>query len=111
MTTTLSFGWNSALPDNVESAWGARLIINMDGLVDFVPGRSDHFGDDNFLDLLQDRFPKQAMETRIRDGLFSGEFTTRTDIDVVLYDDDDIAVVANPNGSAGYLYVSAWRKP
>lgn len=109
--TTLSYGWNSALPDDVESAWGARLIINMSGLVDFVPGRSDYFGDSSFLDLLQARFPKQKMEQRIREGLFSGEFDTRTTDDVTLFEDDDIKIVANPNGSAGYLYVSAWAKP
>lgn len=109
--TALGYGWNSALPDDVVSAWGARLIINMNGLVDFVPGRSDYFGEASFLDTLQARFPKAAMERRIREGLESREFDTRSDTDVTLFEDDDIKIVANPNGSAGYLYVSAWAKP
>lgn len=30
---------------------------------------------------------------------------------VVLYEDDEVKVVANSNGSYGYLYLAAWLKP
>lgn len=111
-THSLAYGLADAVPETAPAAWGARLIINMDGYVDFPPGRMDVVGDPHaiksLLDLLGERFPPSALSERIREGLDRREFTTRTSETVTLYADADVTVVANPRGSAGYLYVAAF---
>lgn len=110
----LPYGLADEVPIDARAAWGARLIINMDGHVDLVPDRQGGIGEpDDRSELLAElnaRFPHADMVNRIRDGLRRYEFTTRTDERVTLFEDDTIMFVANPNGSCGYLYVAAWFK-
>lgn len=91
------------------TAWGARLIVNQDGYVDFVPDRQGAAGVDRpeFLDRLNDRFDLQALKTALRNLLLDGKMHTRTAETFILHKDDDIIVHADTRGSGGYCYVIA----
>jgi hypothetical protein len=111
MADQLSFGLNP--PDGVETAWGARWIIDPDGSVDQVWDRTDAIGPDDrrgsllgYLDTHVGDRPREAARTLLR----SGELSWSSDATVTLYDDDVVTVVGNPRRSFGYLYVGAWFK-
>lgn len=112
---TLGFGLRDAVPPEATAAWGARLIINMNGYVDWVHDRTDAVGDDGprtaLLDLLWDKVPGRALSEIIRGKILAGEIHTATPGDIVLFEDDDLKVVGNTHASCGYLYVAAWAKP
>lgn len=107
----LSFGCNDGLPEGVRAAWGARLIVDQGGYIDFVHDRQGHFGDDADVDPLIAWVNSGAFETaREKAGVLlrSYEMNTRKREEFVLYEDDLGRIVGNTNGSAGYLYVAAW---
>lgn len=103
------FGYK--VPENAVAAWGARLIVTQDGLVDLVPGR---YGFDRLLtsDELKtlDRYPLTQLLDDIEQQLQDGTINTRVAEEIVFYDDDELCVWGNSNGSAGYFYVTAWLK-
>lgn len=106
----LAFGYRR-LPDTVRTAWGARWIINQEGYVDAVWDRTDATGDDEQRQRLLEhlRSDVQAIPQRkLADMLRSGEVSTRDDHEVVLYEDEVVTVVGNPQASAGYFYVAAY---
>ena len=100
----LDFGYNAGLPDGVKAAWGARFIFPNDLLHD----RTGIFGDTDDKKALIEWLNSGALR-KARDAAPAGLFPNETR-EVVLYDDDTGTVVANPNGSYGYLYVAAWLK-
>lgn len=106
------FGLDQAIPPTARTAWGARLIVDQTGYVDFVPDRQSSAGEDRqaFLVLLAAQFPTDALHRAISELLSSGQMSTRTAKDFTLYQSDDLQVVANTNGSAGYCYVAAWSR-
>lgn len=112
----LGFGYNAGLPDDAQAAWGARIIVTQDGAVDILWDRTDCVPEDNervrtdFLELLSGRYPNTQLRTDIADRLRSGEIKTREAAEVELYDDAEVRVVGNSNASAGYFYVTAYRK-
>lgn len=110
----LGFGYNAGLPDDAIAAWGARLIITQDGGVDMLWDRTDAVGPDTergvFLALLGSRYPQEQLRSDIKDRLRSGEIQTREAAEIVLHDDAEIRVLGNSNASAGYFYVTAYRK-
>ena len=117
MTDTLrqlGFGWRYIVPEDAQAAWGARLIVNQDGLVDFLGDRTDSVGSDEarsrLYGLLEERFPLPRLLAAIREGLVERRIRTREVADISFFEDDDIAVGGNSNASAGYFYVSAWLK-
>ncbi len=111
MTDRLRFGL--APPAGVETAWGARWIINQEGRVDEVWDRTDAIGPDarrhELLAYLGDhvgRAPHEAAGELLR----SGRLRWSAETPETLYEDDVVTVVGNPRRSFGYLYVGAWFK-
>lgn len=106
----LSFGYNAGLPEDVKAAWGARLIVDQQGYIDFVHDRQDMFGDtadkDALKAFLTEAFP--VARERASDLLKSYKMSTRDREEFVLFEDDLGKVVGNTNASAGYLYVCAF---
>lgn len=92
-----------------QSAWGARLIVNQDGHVDFVPDRQGTAGENlnEFLNRLSDEFTLDQMKTEIRELLSMGKMSTRKAAEFLIHSSDAIRVYANTNGSGGYCYVIA----
>ena len=116
MTTklNLSFGYNAGLPDSAIAAWGARFIVTQDGYVDFVWDRTDAVGDSSdreaLFDLLECRYSLDRLRADLSEGLKTRRIGTREAAEIVFYDDDDLRVVGNSNASAGYFYVTGYRK-
>lgn len=109
----LRYGYNAGIPDGVDAAWGARLIIDQSGQVDMVWDRTDCAGPDDRRRLLLDRLnggAGRAATDRLADLLRADELSTREDREVVLYEDDHLVYLANPRASAGYAYVCAYLK-
>jgi hypothetical protein len=111
MSDQLRFGLNP--PVGVETAWGARWIIDPEGRVDEVCDRTDVIGPEDrrreLLAYLNDhvgRAPHQAAGELLRSGALRWSDETT----VTLYDDEVVTVVGNPRRSFGYLYVGAWFK-
>lgn len=108
--TDLAFGYRR-LPDGVTTAWGARLIITQDGMVDQVWDRIDTCGAAEprrrLLDHLGEHV-KDAPHRQLTQLLENYELSTREDREVVLYEDDVVRVLGSPQASAGYFYVSAF---
>ncbi len=110
MPDRLRFGLNP--PADVETAWGARWIIDPEGWVDEVWDRTDAIGPDDrrreLLVYLNDhvgRAPHQAASELLRSGALRWSDETT----VTLYD-EVVTVLGNPRRSFGYLYVGAWFK-
>lgn len=108
----LPYGQDYLVPETSPGAWGARMIVDQRGHVDFVPDRQGAAGDsDRVFDALDERLPLPVLREKISNLLRSGEMQTRVAADLRLYDDDVVEVHANTNASAGYCYVTAWLKP
>jgi hypothetical protein len=111
MPDRLRFGINP--PEGVETAWGARWIIDQEGHVDEVWDRTDAIGPDDRrrerLAYLNDHVGRAAQEAAA-ELLRSGRLRWSEETTVTLYEDDVVTVVANPRRSFGYLYVGAWFK-
>jgi hypothetical protein len=109
---TLAWGLRNAIPDTATAAWGARFIIYADGGVDFVPNRTDVVGTTTrkaaLLAMLNDKLPKRALIDIISAKIKAYEISTREPNEVVLFDDGELKVVGNSNGSHGYFYVVAF---
>lgn len=92
------------------TAWGARLIVNQNGYVDFLYDRQGAAGVDrpDFLDLLNERFDLTSLKDALASLLIDGKMQTRTSEDFRIYQDDDIEVHADTRGSGGYCYVIAY---
>jgi hypothetical protein len=109
----LGFGYSRGVPEDITTAWGARLIAPNDLLHD----RQDLVADSDeakreLIAWLNGATPgkgairealkalsEQASELRYREG----EFT--------VYEDEDGIIVGNTQQSGGYVYVSGWLKP
>lgn len=75
----LPFGQDSLLPEGCLTAWGARLIVDQDGYVDFVPDRQGAAGEDRdaFFALLNERYSVPTLRDDVRALLSSGQMHTR----------------------------------
>lgn len=95
--------------EGAPTAWGARLIVDQDGYVDFVHDRQGAAGvdRDQFLDLLNAEFPISDLRGEIRTLLSDGRMNTRVGNHFVLHKTDTIVVHADTRGSGGYCYVIA----
>jgi hypothetical protein len=112
MTTaekTLAYGTRHAAEDlkTARAAWGARLIWPNDILGD----RTDTFGSEPdkklMFKLLNERAPQPDQYLHL---LLAEDIDSRSHYSMVFYEDDDIKVIASPQGSCGYLYVTAVLK-
>jgi hypothetical protein len=106
----LTFGYNAGLPEGRTVAWGARLIVNQDGRVDFVRERQSVIGADEPLQRLLDHLNANdiPIERRIADMLQRGVMRTSVTQDFTIYADGVVIVKANTNASHGYCYVVAY---
>ena len=111
MPDRLRFGINP--PAGVETAWGARWIIDQEGQVDEVWDRTDAIGPDGrrreLLAYLNDHVGRAPQETAA-ELLRRGRLRWSDEAAVLLYEDELVTVVGNPRRSFGYLYVGAWFK-
>ncbi len=97
-------GWGWFYPATAEGAFGARLIMDNCGL-SAVPGRvgwsgfsppvTEMFNEENILDLLF-KFLKEQGITGSSSDIVYGEFKS-------------FKLLATPNESYGYVYLSCWR--
>lgn len=108
MSVKLAFGLQP--PPTASCAWGARAICTQDGMVDFVPGRSDYGGEnvEEFLEVLDEVLPRMDLRVALSNRLEDGIINTREHKEHVIFDDRGIRLVANANASAGYLYMVAY---
>lgn len=104
----LAFGLRQ-IPDDVVACWGARLIWPADLLRD----RQDMVGDE----IERERLSKWLNGGALGEALAEArrladrhELAPSDDRQVTLVFDDHGTIVANPQGSHGYLYVAAWLK-
>jgi len=110
----MEFGLRHHIPEDAVCGWGARAIQN--GFeIDLLWDRQDCFAiDENAEKLLKavinERFDSILRETyrkKYNEGLLNGH----EDKLETLYEDRGIVIVANTNGSCGYVYLAAWVKP
>ena len=78
----LAFGLREEVPSDAKAAWGARLIINMAGLVDLVYERQDVWAVDEdekdaFLRTFHAVCPWTALQAIIRARILSRSIDTR----------------------------------
>lgn len=106
----LRFGLSNAVPEDVRTAWGARWIWPDDMLPDRQGFETDldDAGADAFFTWLNSG-PLMKARAEARRLASSHQLSTTENRQVTLYEDDGGIVVGNPNGSHGYLYVSAWK--
>lgn len=107
---SLRFGANALIPADVSAVWGARLIVNQDGMVDLVHDRQAFAGDESVGDVLCAKLNRSSWRSDLADMLRSRRVLTSQGEDVTVYEDDSIIVRGNTNGSYGYFYVAAWLK-
>ena len=109
----LAYGCNTALPEGVRAAWGARLIWPRD----LVHDRTHFAGDDESMKELEtwlnekgshNLSPLQVALNTL--PLESKDLRWDEDKTVTLVEDSIGIIVGNPQGSHGYLYLSAWLK-
>ena len=116
----LAFGWDRGLVPGVSAAWGARAICTQDGLVDLVVATSAA-GDPELvtktIDWLNSAPANDARGAVTVLGralkvasamLESRHLDTRKAGGAVIHQDRMGAVIADTQGSAGYLYVAAY---
>lgn len=102
--------------DQYPAGWGARLIYQevTAGGTGIVWDRTDTFGEqedkDKLLGLMNDGVMKQAMN-EARRWIATGEMHSGSDVAFDLYEGHRIKVVASPQGSYGYLYITAVLLP
>jgi hypothetical protein len=107
---SLTFGYNGGLPEGRTVAWGARLIVDQDGRVDFLHDRQSLIGADEPRRRLLDYLNANdiPIERRIADMLRRGTMRTSVAQDFTVYVDGVVIVKANTNASHGYCYVVAY---
>jgi hypothetical protein len=104
------FGLNSALPEGVTVAWGARWIFPDDILWD----RTSWIGEDGSERVALARWLDGGNEPKAG-ALWKARTTARhilteTSEQTTLFEDAHGIIVANTNRSFGYVYVAAWLK-
>jgi hypothetical protein len=115
----LGYGWSAGLIPGIKAAWGARAIINQDGMVDFLADRTGAAGDPALVSKTIDWLNSVPSDGRAlhvlgqaldaaRRGLEEGRIHTREARGIVLYQDRTGAVIGNTSASAGYLYLAAY---
>ena len=104
----LAFGRNRGIPEDVTTAWGARLIAPNDLLHD----RQDLVADS--------AEAKTELVAWLNGGAIRGALDflrenywqlRQDDSELVLYNDIDGAIVGSTQGSGGYVYLAGWLKP
>ena len=102
----LQFGLSAAIPEEVSTAWGARLIEP----ADLVHDRQDIRGDDadELLAWLNGSAGNGALHAA-REHLRVARLPQSADVHT-LFEDARGIVVGSTNRSYGYVYVAGWLK-
>lgn len=111
-----AYGLSDHVGQEAIAAWGARTIIQANQLddVDFVPDGQGTDGGPHasmLLDLLNERCPISTLRLIIAAHRHAGRLRFDEAGTVVLYEDAQLTIDADTNGSCGYLYVTAWLRP
>lgn len=104
----LGFGYSAGVPEDVSTAWGARLIAPNDLLHDRQ-------------DLVAENLMEKAKLVAwlnggaIRKALFwlaqeRADLVYRDGEEFVVFEDPDGIIVGNTQQSGGYVYVAGWLK-
>jgi len=110
----MEFGLKHQIPNDAVCGWGARAIQN--GFeIDLLWDRQDCFAIGKDAEkllkaVINERFNSILRETyrkKYAEGLLNGH----EDKLETLYEDGGLVIVANTNGSCGYVYLAAWVKP
>ena len=112
----LTFGYR--YPEGTKAAWGARAILDARGkerYVDFLHDRQSFVGYGTPEgEALKSWLNEEGAYRKLRDAADNMFKTYKINSDqreeYVLYEDEKGIVLANPNASYGYLYVSAYLK-
>lgn len=109
--TDLMFGlkFGTLVPEQAPAYWGARAIYR-DSRIDFLPDRQDMIGDDE-----DRRQLRQALiDAKAHDEItrfFRHTYVSPSEAaHRMIFENERVAVAASPNGSYGYLYLTAWLK-
>lgn len=105
----LAFGTNRGVWADAAAVWGARWIWPNDVLWD----RTDIVGSDDDREALVRWLNGGALQLareRAAQLAREHELASSDTKQVTLHEDGEGIVIANPQGSFGYLYVSAWLK-
>lgn len=116
-TRTLAYGHRATVDfDKYPAAWGARLIYAevAAGGAGIVWDRTDMFGEDEdrarLLELMNSGLMKEAMDqARYLMKVYSMDSGSEEVFE--LLQSKDVLVVASPQRSFGYLYITAVLKP
>lgn len=108
----LHFGLNGYAPADATIVWGARAILEGRSY-SLLPDRQDcvsvEGADRQAFKVVLDRGLAAAREkvAELKDA-----FELRADMheDFILYEDDEVCIMANPRASYGYLYMVGWLK-
>ena len=112
----MSFGYRYRVPEGTKTFWGCRAILDARGskpYVDFIHDRQSIAGEKEEMKSLSGWLNSGILRAAFKkaDQLFaSGRIRSDQRQEFILYEDDRGIVLANPNASYGYLYVSAYFK-
>ena len=115
MTTKLklAFGYSAGIPDDVTTAWGARLIAPNDLLYD----RQDLVAENatakaDLIAWLNGSPSGTGALAKMREWLKENYWQFgQDDVEHVIYEDDEGIIVGSTQASYGYIYVAGWLKP
>jgi hypothetical protein len=111
-TRRLDWGLN-AHPEDSPGCWGARAILQSgSNPIDIVGNRQDADGPlfGVLASLLNDAGGLKVAQARVRELQNTWQMSSSESKLFTLVDNDMMTMVANTNGSHGYLYISAWLK-
>ena len=106
-----SWGYQPAMTQKHRAYWGARAIWNGKGDMDLLPDRQSSVATDEGaaerLRALLNGGALKAANKRLEALARTWEVSPSESNEVILHEDDKVRIVANTNGSYGYLYVTA----
>lgn len=105
-----AFGLDVLIP-GIKAAWGARLIVTQDGTTDLLHNRQGVVGDDALIDETLEWLNGgviKAFREAASAALKRRSMLTSKPSPTILYEDGKGVVLADTNGSYGYLYVTAY---
>lgn len=108
MTNTSELEWGLRMDHECRAAWGARALYGgMGGKIDILADRQSCKGDEEDRKLLVSWLNRCGGLRRMRE-LVKAESLGANERREVRIDGGYFHCVANPNGSHGYLYITAY---
>ena len=108
MIDALEWGLDNAA--GAKAAWGTRAIWK-DGFIDVLADRTSVIGSPEDRAILQQKMASLALNfSDINDRLVSNGYDTSSNDVFTIYEDDEFIFTCSPQGSYGYLYMTARLK-